>query len=53
MAKVIVTGGSGKLGRAVLRDLVANGYDVLNLDQNPARDSICPTVRIDLTQFGD
>ena len=26
MTKVIVTGGSGKLGRAVLKDLVANGY---------------------------
>ena len=33
MAKVLVTGGSGKLGRAVLKDLVANGYDVLNIDQ--------------------
>ncbi len=26
MAKVLVTGGSGKLGRAVQKDLVANGY---------------------------
>jgi nucleoside-diphosphate-sugar epimerase len=48
-----VTGGSGKLGRAVLKDLVASGYDVLNLDQAPAREAICPTVRVDLTDFGE
>ena len=53
MTKVIVTGGSGKLGRAVLKDLVANGYQVLNLDQTMPRDAICPTVRIDLRDFGE
>lgn len=53
MTKVIVTGGSGKLGRAVLKDLVANGYEVLNLDQAMPRDAICPTVRIDLRDFGE
>jgi nucleoside-diphosphate-sugar epimerase len=53
MTKVIVTGGSGKLGRAVLKDLVANGYDVLNLDQAMPREAICPTVRIDLRDFGE
>ena len=52
MAQVLVTGGSGKLGRAVLRDLVANGYKVLNIDQVLPRDPICPTVRIDLSDFG-
>jgi len=53
MAKVLVTGGSGKLGRAVLRDLVAHGYDVLNIDQQALPDPICKTVRIDLTDFGE
>jgi nucleoside-diphosphate-sugar epimerase len=53
MTKVIVTGGSGKLGRAVLKDLVANGYQVLNLDQTMPRDAVCPTVRIDLRDFGE
>jgi nucleoside-diphosphate-sugar epimerase len=52
MAKVLVTGGSGKLGRAVLKDLVTNGYDVLNVDQAPPREAICPFVRADLTDFG-
>lgn len=53
MAKIIVTGGSGKLGRAVLRDLVANGYEVLNLDQTLPKDPIAPTVRVDLRDFGE
>lgn len=53
MAKVLVTGGSGKLGRAVLKDLVAHGYDVINLDQAPPPEAICPTVRIDLANFGE
>ena len=53
MAKVLVTGGSGKLGRAVLRDLVAHGYDVLNIDQQALPEPICPSIRIDLTNFGE
>jgi len=53
MSKVIVTGGTGKLGRAVLVDLVAHGYAVLNLDQRIPRDSIAPTVRVELRDFGE
>jgi len=53
VSRVIVTGGSGKLGRAVLADLVAHGYQVLNLDQRLSRDSIAPTVRVDLRDFGE
>ena len=53
MTNVIVTGGSGKLGRAVLTDLVAHGYRVLNLDQVLPRDPIAPTVRVDLRDFGE
>ena len=52
MAKVLVTGGSGKLGRAVLRDLVTNGYSVLNVDQVLPKEQVCPTVRVDLSDFG-
>jgi nucleoside-diphosphate-sugar epimerase len=53
MKKVLVTGGSGKLGRAVLRDLVEHGYAVLNVDQQPLSEPICPSVRIDLSNFGE
>ncbi len=53
MAKILVTGGSGKLGRAVLRDLVEHGFDVLNLDQQALPEPTCPSLRIDLTNFGE
>ena len=53
MGSIVVTGGSGKLGRAVVRDLVAHGHHVLNLDQAPPREELCKTVRIDLTNFGE
>jgi len=53
MSKVLVTGGSGKLGRAVLRDLVEHGYDVLNLDQQALPEPICPSVKVDLSNFGE
>jgi nucleoside-diphosphate-sugar epimerase len=53
VTNVIVTGGSGKLGRAVLTDLVAHGYRVLNLDQVLPKDPIAPTVRVDLRDFGE
>jgi nucleoside-diphosphate-sugar epimerase len=52
MTRVVVTGGSGKLGRTVVADLADNGYEVVNLDQQPAADSQIPFVRIDLTDYG-
>jgi nucleoside-diphosphate-sugar epimerase len=52
MRRVLVTGGSGKLGRAVLEDLVASGYAVLNIDQTLPKVSVCPTVRVDLSDHG-
>jgi nucleoside-diphosphate-sugar epimerase len=52
MSKIIVTGGSGKLGRAVLRDLVGRGNSVLNLDTNLPKEQICQTVRVDLADYG-
>ena len=49
---MVVTGGSGKLGRAVVDDLVAHGYDVANVDAAPPRDARSAFTRIDLTEFG-
>lgn len=49
---VVVTGGSGKLGRAVIEELVAHGHDVSNVDSAPPRDQRSPFTRIDLTDFG-
>lgn len=52
MTRVVVTGGSGKLGRAVVRDLVENGHQVVNLDRVPAPDSVSPFVKVDFTDYG-
>lgn len=52
MPKVVVTGGTGKLGRACVRDLMANGYDVLNIDTAGPRQQQSPFVRVDLTDYG-
>ena len=52
MRQVVVTGGSGKLGRACVRDLVDHGVRVTNVDLVPSRDDLCPLVRADLTDFG-
>ncbi len=50
--KVVVTGGSGKAGRAVVRDLVEHGYQVLNVDLAPSREPIAPFLKADLTDLG-
>lgn len=49
MTRVVVTGGSGKLGRAVIADLTAHGYEVLNVDLAPGAQ---PFMRVDLTDYG-
>ena len=53
MTRAAVTGGSGKLGRAVVRDLQAHGYDVVNLDQAaPPADAGAAYLNVDLTDYG-
>ena len=52
-----MTGGSGKAGRVVVRDLVEHGHDVLNVDRLPSPDSSSPDSAVplmlaDLTDFG-
>ncbi|MGI9822035.1 NAD-dependent epimerase/dehydratase family protein [Agromyces sp. Marseille-Q5079] len=47
--RIIVTGGSGKLGRTVVKTLGEEGHDVVNLDQAGERGSV---VRVDLTDYG-
>jgi nucleoside-diphosphate-sugar epimerase len=50
--RIVVTGGSGKAGRAVVRDLVEHGHDVLNVDLVPSREPIAPFIPADLTDLG-
>jgi len=52
MPRVVVTGGSGKLGQACVADLVNHGWEVVNVDRAPSPHPVCPFVRVDLTDFG-
>lgn len=49
---VVVTGGSGKAGSAVIRELLAHGYRVLNLDREPPREALCHFMKVDLNDMG-
>jgi len=53
MKKLVVTGGSGRLGQFVIRDLLANGYQVLSLDRVPPREKLCASWLADLRRSGD
>ncbi len=52
MKKIIVTGGSGKAGRAVIKDLLEHSYEVVNVDLLPPRERLCPYLKTDLTELG-
>jgi nucleoside-diphosphate-sugar epimerase len=52
MTRVVVTGGSGKAGRAVVADLLEHDYDVVNVDVVPAAGQAAPFLRADLTDLG-
>lgn len=52
MENIVVTGGSGKAGRAVCRGLVEHGYNVLNIDVQPSKDPVCPFYKVDLNDLG-
>jgi nucleoside-diphosphate-sugar epimerase len=53
MTRIAVTGGSGKLGRAVVQDLQEHGYEVTNIDTaTPPPEQGARWRRIDLTDYG-
>lgn len=52
MAKVVVTGGSGKAGRACLREFLALGYDVFSIDKVKPAETLCPSIQADLADYG-
>lgn len=52
MKKVVVTGGSGKAGRAAIRELIDYNYDVLNVDFTRPKENLCPFRLVDLTDYG-
>lgn len=52
MARVAVTGGSGKLGRAVVTDLRQHGYDVVVLDAVVPPGWTAGVTQVDMTDYG-
>jgi nucleoside-diphosphate-sugar epimerase len=57
---IIVTGGSGKVGRACVKDLMEHGYKVASIDlarpagmSNPPKPTDVNFTRADITNFGD
>lgn len=54
MSRVAVTGGSGKLGRFAVAELLAHGWSVVNLDRVPPAEALPGEAftRIDFTEYG-
>jgi nucleoside-diphosphate-sugar epimerase len=52
MARVVVTGGAGKLGRACVDDLIRHGWDVVVFDRVRPPSEGAVFVPIDLTDYG-
>jgi len=50
--KVVVTGSSGKAGRAVVANLLEQGHDVLGVDLVAPAESTAPVLAADVTDFG-
>lgn len=52
MKSIVVTGGSGKAGTAIIRELLAAGYAVMNADIVPPKEQLCHFMKADLTDMG-
>jgi nucleoside-diphosphate-sugar epimerase len=50
--KVVVTGASGKAGRAVVAALLERGHDVRAVDLVPPRERLAPFLLVDLAEMG-
>ena len=53
MKKIVVTGGSGRLGQLVIQELVSYGYQILSLDRARPAVNLCPSWIADLRCSGD
>lgn len=51
--KVAVTGGSGRTGPAILKEMMDHGCEVVNLDRVAPETPTCPFRKIDLTDAGN
>lgn len=50
--RIIVTGGSGKAGKWIVREFIEQGYDVINLDWKKPEKELCKTIIVDLNDLG-
>jgi len=53
MKNIVVTGGSGKAGRATIRMLLERGYEVFSIDIQPPREQLCRSQIVDLMDLGE
>jgi nucleoside-diphosphate-sugar epimerase len=53
MARVVVTGGSGKLGRATVKDLLEHGHEVFNADTVAPKENLCPFVQVNFEDMAE
>ncbi|MEM9633522.1 MAG: NAD(P)-dependent oxidoreductase [Pseudomonadota bacterium] len=51
MKKVIVTGGSGGAGNAVIQHLLKHDYDCVNLDIRPPSEELCHFIQADMSDY--
>lgn len=49
--RVVVTGGSGRLGHYVIREFFTHSHGVSSLDAVKPRECVCPTYTVDLGKF--
>jgi nucleoside-diphosphate-sugar epimerase len=52
MKSIVVTGGSGKAGNAIIKELLEHGYAVMNVDIRPPGEALCHFFKADLTDMG-
>jgi nucleoside-diphosphate-sugar epimerase len=48
--KTVITGGSGRLGRQVIKELLAHGHDVLSVDAVSSTEAGCRSLTVDLRE---
>ena len=49
--KIIVTGGSGDLGQALIPKLVSDGYDCISISKKSSRNKLVKNIKCDITNF--
>jgi nucleoside-diphosphate-sugar epimerase len=52
MTSIVVTGGSGKAGTAIIKELIAHGHAVMNVDVVAPKEALCHFYKADLTDAG-